>query len=56
MGIGPLPGGVSVIDFVLGQFSESEKERLKEAIPRAVSAMKLFTTDGVNAVMNKFNT
>jgi PTH1 family peptidyl-tRNA hydrolase len=56
IGIGPLPKGTDVISFVLGTFSDEENARLQEIIPRAVSALKLYMTDGITDVMNKYNT
>jgi len=55
IGIGPLPYGLSVIDFVLGQFSEQDFIALKEIIPKAVDALKLFLVNGVEAAMNAYN-
>jgi len=55
VGVGPLPGGISVIDFVLGQFSESDLELQKDVIPKAVEALKSFINEGVEVTMNKFN-
>lgn len=55
VGIGPLPDGMSVIDFVLGRFSEEEYNSLKEIIPNAVDALKLFLENSVEAAMNAYN-
>jgi peptidyl-tRNA hydrolase, PTH1 family len=55
MGIGPLHKGVSIIDFVLGQFSEHDLEIHKEIIPKAVEALKSFIDEGVEVTMNEFN-
>lgn len=55
VGVGPLPEGVTVIDFVLGKFSEHDLEMLKETVPKAVEALKSFINVGVEATMNKFN-
>jgi PTH1 family peptidyl-tRNA hydrolase len=55
VGVGPLPEGSNVIDFVLGQFSEHDLEMLKETVPKAVDALKSFIIVGIEATMNKFN-
>ncbi len=55
IGIGPLPQGVSVIDFVLGNFTDTEEKRLNDVSPRAVAALKALLTDSVDTVMSKYN-
>ena len=55
IGIGPLPQGMSSIDFVLGPFTGAEEKELDAVIARAVDACVLFTRSGIEAVMNKFN-
>lgn len=55
VGIGPLPEGLPSIDFVLGTWSGGEEAAIREVLPRAVDACKLFAENGIEAVMNKFN-
>ena len=55
IGIGPLPQGVSVIDFVLGKFTDTEEKCLVEVVPRAVAALNALLTDSVDTVMSKYN-
>jgi peptidyl-tRNA hydrolase, PTH1 family len=55
VGIGPLPQGVSSIDFVLGPFTGAEEKELDAVIARTVDACVLFAQNGIEAVMNKFN-
>jgi PTH1 family peptidyl-tRNA hydrolase len=55
IGIGPLPQSVSVIDFVLGNFTGAEEKCLDEVTPRAVSALKSLLIDSVDTVMSKYN-
>jgi PTH1 family peptidyl-tRNA hydrolase len=55
IGIGPLPSGVNIIDFVLGQFTMDEEQKLENVIPRAADALKMFLTDSIDTVMNKYN-
>ena len=55
VGVGPLPVGDTVIDFVLGRFTEHDLEMLKETVPKAVDALKSFINVGIEATMNTFN-
>lgn len=55
VGTGPLPQGVSGIDFVLGSFTGAEEKELNTAIARAVDACVLFAQNGIEAVMSRFN-
>ncbi|HEX2958575.1 MAG TPA: aminoacyl-tRNA hydrolase [Chitinispirillaceae bacterium] len=55
IGIGPLPQNVSVIDFVLGTFTDTEEKLLEGVIPRAVSTMNALLTDSIDTVMSKYN-
>jgi len=55
IGIGPLPDGTSVIDYVLGKFSEDEFKALDNVIPSVIDACRMFLENNLDAVMNKFN-
>jgi PTH1 family peptidyl-tRNA hydrolase len=55
IGVGPLPSGVNIIDFVLGQFTADEEQKLENVIPRAADALKKFLTDSIDTVMSKYN-
>jgi peptidyl-tRNA hydrolase, PTH1 family len=55
IGIGPLPQGVSVIDFVLGNFTGAEEKYLDDVTPRAVSALNSLINDSIDTVMSKYN-
>jgi hypothetical protein len=55
IGIGPAPHGEAAMDFVLGSFTEAEEQVIKTVLPRAVDACLLFAKDGIDAVMNNFN-
>lgn len=54
-GIGPLPEETSIIDFVLGKFSEDELKIVNEKLDFAVEAIESFYEFGIAATMNKFN-
>lgn len=55
IGIGPLPDGISVIDFVLGKFTSDEFNALDNVIPSVIDACRMFLEHDLDAVMNKFN-
>lgn len=55
-GIGPLPENMSVVDFVLGLFTEEEKPLYAESIQRAAESVKFFANRGLSETMNRFNT
>ncbi|MGP1272325.1 MAG: aminoacyl-tRNA hydrolase [Phycisphaerales bacterium] len=55
IGVGPRPALVSLHDFVLGRFTELEELPLKNALARAVEAVRVFVARGVEAAMNEFN-
>jgi len=54
-GVGPLPEGESVVDFVLGKFTKEEEPLYAESIQRAAEAVKFFVNNGLTAAMNQFN-
>jgi len=53
IGIGRPPGGA--IDWVLGEFSESEKPLMQEAVEKAASAIECWVKSGIDASMNAYN-
>jgi len=55
VGIGPLPKGEKIIDFVLGKFMENELILKKKIESMAVEAVECFYSDGIYAAMNKYN-
>ncbi len=55
IGIGPLPDGMSVIDFVLGKFIGDELNTLDSVILSVIDACRMFLEHDLDAVMNKFN-
>jgi PTH1 family peptidyl-tRNA hydrolase len=54
-GIGTIPENVSVIDFVLGEFTEEELKIVDEKTDFAVQAIECYLKDGIVAAMNKYN-
>ncbi len=55
MGIGPVPAGEDPADFVLKNFTKSDKVPLEDMIARAVRAVKTIAEKGFETAMNEFN-
>ena len=55
LGIGSPPPGVTVVDYVLGDFASKEWEIMHDVIDLAVSAIEMWVKDGVDAAMAQFN-
>jgi PTH1 family peptidyl-tRNA hydrolase len=55
VGIGPGPVAEEQADFVLAPFAEAEQPVIAEAITRAADAAECWTTEGLEAAMNRFN-
>jgi PTH1 family peptidyl-tRNA hydrolase len=55
IGVGPLPAGWDAVGYVLGRFSEGERESAGVAIQRAADGIKCWIRDGVDVAMNRFN-
>ncbi len=55
MGVGAKPKGYDLADYVLGHFSNEEREVIDSGIIRATEAIKVLIEDGVDMAMNKYN-
>lgn len=55
VGIGPRPEKFDAADFVLSRFSKTELPLLQEAVNKAVEALDVCLTDGLEKAMNQFN-
>jgi len=55
MGIGRPPGQMQAPDYVLQEFSNSDLSIISETLNHAVEAVLTFTTEGLDAAMNKYN-
>jgi PTH1 family peptidyl-tRNA hydrolase len=55
MGIGRPPGQMQAPDYVLQEFSNSDLSIISEILDRAVEAVLIFATEGLDAAMNKYN-
>jgi PTH1 family peptidyl-tRNA hydrolase len=56
VGIGRPQHGEDIEDYVLSPFYNDQKDIIKEAIPLAALACRLFVLDGLEAAMNQINT
>ncbi|MDR0304158.1 MAG: aminoacyl-tRNA hydrolase [Chitinispirillales bacterium] len=54
-GIGALPENVSIVDFVLGKFTEEELRIVDEKTDVAAQAVECYLKEGIVAAMNKYN-
>lgn len=54
-GIGRPPGKMDPADYVLQNFDASEQPLLELLIDRAVQAIRVFVTEGLDTAMNRFN-
>ncbi len=55
LGIGPKPEKFDLVDFVLGKFSREDEEKLTPALDKAVSAIEMYLSDGLEKAMNTYN-
>ena len=55
VGVGAKPNDWDLADFVLGQFSDSDRKLVDEGIRDAAEAVELILSEGVDAAMNKYN-
>ena len=55
IGVGQKPEGYDLADYVLGHFSDKEREIMDESITRAAEAVEVMIAEGPDAAMNQFN-
>jgi PTH1 family peptidyl-tRNA hydrolase len=55
LGIGRPPGQMQSPDYVLQEFSNADLMIISETLNRAVDAVLVFVTEGLDAAMNKYN-
>jgi PTH1 family peptidyl-tRNA hydrolase len=55
IGIDAKPPVMALHDYVLGRFTDEQLTALAPALDKACDACELFTADGLDAAMNKFN-
>lgn len=55
VGVGEKPKEYDLVDYVLGHFSNAEKEMMADGYKNAVEAVELMLRDETDAAMNQFN-
>jgi PTH1 family peptidyl-tRNA hydrolase len=55
IGIGPLPPGTKMEEFVLGAFTPEEQSSLPDVLRRAAGAIGCFLEEGITVAMNRYN-
>ncbi|MEM8783648.1 MAG: aminoacyl-tRNA hydrolase, partial [Planctomycetota bacterium] len=55
IGIDRPPGRIPQIDYVLGKFSDAERDAIDPALPRACDAIEHWLAEGTEKTMTKFN-
>ena len=55
VGVGEKPKGYDLADYVLGQFTKDEQERMNVAFIDAANAVISIMNDGIDSAMNRFN-
>jgi len=55
IGIGPVPEGMEITDFVLEAFRSREKKLLDESLTRALEALDLVLEGRIDLAMNRYN-
>ncbi len=55
LGIGPLPEGADVVDFVLGEFEEEKLVQVQEMVAKAAEAVIFALTHRLQTAMTQFN-
>jgi PTH1 family peptidyl-tRNA hydrolase len=55
LGIGPLPPGTDATDFVLGEFTEKERQVMEECLDRTEESLTYILSHDIEKAMAKFN-
>ncbi len=55
MGVGEKPKGYDLADYVLGHFTDKERDLMDEGIVNAINAISVIMSDGVEKAMGAFN-
>lgn len=55
IGVGAKPKGWDLADYVLGRFDKEDRSLVEDAQNRAVKAVEMILSDGVDAAMNTYN-
>ena len=55
MGVGEKPKGYDLADYVLGHFTQAERELMDAGAVDALNAVELIMSDGISKAMNRYN-
>lgn len=55
MGVGEKPKGYDLADYVLGHFTDKERDMMDEGIVNAINAISMIMSDGIDKTMGSFN-
>lgn len=55
VGVGEKPRQYDLVDYVLGHFSKAEREIMEEGYKRAVCAVEMILSEGLDPAMNEYN-
>ena len=55
IGVGQVPAGIDLSDWVLSKMSEEDEDRVVGLLPELTPAVELWMEEGTEAAMNRFN-
>ncbi len=55
IGVGQLPPGVDLADWVLSPFEPDDEERVRALLPELVDAIEVWIGEGIDAAANRYN-
>lgn len=55
LGVGPLPEGEDLSEWVLSTFADDEEEQVRALLPEAVEGLRIWIEEGVEAAANRCN-
>lgn len=55
MGVGEKPKGYDLADYVLGHFTDKERDLMDEGTVNAINAISMIMSDGIDKAMGAFN-
>lgn len=55
IGIGPKPSSISIVDYVLSEFTEDELEIVFSVLNKAIGALKVIMNEGIEKAMSLYN-
>lgn len=55
VGVGPVPRGIALVDFVLGAFGADDRPEVEKVVGAAADAVECVVAEGLDAAMSRFN-